>query len=156
MPSVQVWIPAATTPLSASGIWPVLFSSQGQSSQPSVGVQQDRQHNLCLNTCEWNLFNVFKLIAWLFRFWKHLPQDRRRAALLHFLRPGGNPDVWYPARWSWRPSWYWAEENCCQNRDSLPGQTPNRAFSVFSAFTVHTYTSPFNLSHPTVLTEMAN
>lgn len=56
------------------------------------------------------------------RFWKHLPQDRRRATLLHFLRPGGNPNVRYPACWSRRPSGYWAEENCCQDRDSLPGQ----------------------------------
>lgn len=35
-PSERVWIPAATSPLSASGIWPAPFSSREQSSQPSV------------------------------------------------------------------------------------------------------------------------
>lgn len=57
------------------------------------------------------------------RFWKHLPQDRRRTAVLHFLCTGGNPVVWYPACWSWRPFGHWAEETRCQNREALSGQT---------------------------------
>lgn len=76
-----------------------------------------------------------------YRFWKHLPQNRRRAAVLHFLRAGGNPAVWYPARWSRRPPGYWTEENCSQNRDALPGQTLNRAFSLFSC-TFSLFVSP--------------
>lgn len=90
-----------------------------------------------------------------YRFWKHLPQNRRRAAVLHFLRAGGNPAVWYPARWSRRPPGYWTEENCSQNRDALPGQTLNRAFSLFSC-TFSLFVSPPRLPCFTLLTEMAS
>lgn len=63
------------------------------------------------------------------RFRKHLPEDRRGAAVLHLLRAGGNPLVWYPAGWSWRPPGYRAEETGCQNRNSLPGQSARRTLA---------------------------
>ena len=111
-------------------------------------VQPLGPQHLILMTRFW-LESVYKLYLWpltlLARFWKHLPEDIRRAAVLHFLRPGGNPTVWYPTRWGWRPSGYLAEESCCQNRDSLPGQTPNSAVHVFFAC------SSLHFSHPTVL-----
>lgn len=71
------------------------------------------------------------------RFWKHLPQDWRRAAFLHFLRPGGNPSVWYSARWGWRPSGNWAEKSHRQDRESLPGQILHNVPNVSSASTAH-------------------
>lgn len=55
------------------------------------------------------------------RFWKHFPQDKWWAIVLHFLCLGGDPHVRHPAGWSWRPSGHWTEESHCQNRDSLPG-----------------------------------
>lgn len=66
---------------------------------------------------------LFYLWSHMCRFWKHFSQNRRRAAVLHLLCPGGNPNVWYPACWSGRPSGYWAEENCRQDREALPGQS---------------------------------
>lgn len=41
-PSEQAWIPAATTPLSASGMWPAPFFSQEPSSQLSVSPNPSR------------------------------------------------------------------------------------------------------------------
>lgn len=55
------------------------------------------------------------------RLWEHLSKDGRRPALLHLLRPGGNPIVWHPSGWSRRPPGDWVKENGCQNRESLPG-----------------------------------
>lgn len=62
------------------------------------------------------------------RFWKHLPQDRRGAAVLHLLRAGWDPHVWNLAGWSRRPPGYRSEETGGQNRNSLPGQSPTFAF----------------------------
>lgn len=131
MPSVQVWTPPpVTSPMSASGIWPVPSSSQGQSSRPSVCLSSDSLITVIISAwsltlfwpdCDWPALSF--LTRLMSRFWKHLPKDRRRTPVLHFLRACGNPIVWYSAGWSRRPLGYRAEENCCQNRGSLPGQS---------------------------------
>lgn len=79
------------------------------------------------------------------RFWKYLPKDRVRTAVLHFLRPGGNPDVWFPAGWSRRPSGYRTEESCSQNRESLPGQILNTPSIVSFPCIVHVLKYFFSL-----------
>lgn len=125
-PSEQGLIPAATSPLSASGIWRAPFFSQEPSSQPSVSRSPHRFlfcfdffFNLEALLCTWSCVS---------RFWKHFPQDRRGAAVLHLLRAGWDPHVWNLAGWSRRPPGYRAEETGGQNRNSLPGQSPTFAF----------------------------
>lgn len=79
----------------------------------------------------------------ILRFWEHLPEDRRGAAVLYLLCPGGDSSVWYPAGWSWRPSGDRAEEGDPQNRVSLSGETLNIWFNVFPlSFSACQYFSP--------------
>lgn len=96
------------------------FFSLGQSSRLLVGIRlQGRKSHPA-----WRRDNC---LFWLYtcRFWKHLAEDRRWSTVLYFLRLGWNSILWYSSCWSWRPSGYRVEENGCQNRETLPGQSPN-------------------------------
>lgn len=58
--SSKVWGPLPTKPHSPNGILQVLFSSQGQSLQPSVGIQSHFSHkNTCMLSFFWSVSQSF-------------------------------------------------------------------------------------------------
>lgn len=68
MLSVQVWTPPpVTSPSSASGIWPVPSSSQGQSSRPSVCLPSDGLITVIISARGLTLFS--SVTDQLFPFW---------------------------------------------------------------------------------------